>query len=76
MIVLLDSLATQSLVIQLPQAIEQAGEPPPRAGKVEILSNFLTHHYGVAPSPMLPPWTGAIWGKNSSTMPMPSAGHC
>jgi heat-inducible transcriptional repressor len=46
MVVLLDSLATQSVVVQLPAAlgeVNQAAEYPDRR-ELEILSNFLTHH--------------------------------
>jgi heat-inducible transcriptional repressor len=46
MVVLLDSLATQSVVVQLPvQASTGQGTPDePERRKLEILSNFLTHH--------------------------------
>lgn len=44
MIVLLDSLATQSVVIRLPQAFEPNIVAQLDRRGMEILSNFLTHH--------------------------------
>jgi heat-inducible transcriptional repressor len=47
MVVLLDSLATQSVVVQLPTMIgaaAQAADQAPGRRDLEILSNFLTHH--------------------------------
>ncbi|HZG37163.1 MAG TPA: heat-inducible transcriptional repressor HrcA [Nodosilinea sp.] len=45
MVVLLDSLATQSVVVQLPAMLGGAAQATEELGRhLEILSNFLTHH--------------------------------
>jgi len=44
MIVLLDSLATQSVVIRLPDSLAQSQADDTFTRELEILSNFLTHH--------------------------------
>jgi heat-inducible transcriptional repressor len=44
MIVLLDSLTTQSVVIRLPGCFPQQLADQPAGRELEILSNFLTHH--------------------------------
>jgi heat-inducible transcriptional repressor len=44
MIVLLDSLTTQSVAIRLPGCLPELGALPTVRKELEILSNFLTHH--------------------------------
>jgi heat-inducible transcriptional repressor len=63
MVVLLDSLATQSVVVQLPAMLgttDQGATQAPRRRDLEILSNFLTHHLRGRP---LADVTALNWGE-------------
>ncbi|MEA5450554.1 heat-inducible transcriptional repressor HrcA [Leptolyngbya sp. CCNP1308] len=62
MVVLLDSLATQSVVVQLPAVLDSAtskAAAEPGRRDLEILSNFLTHHLRGRP---LADVTALNWG--------------
>jgi heat-inducible transcriptional repressor len=62
MVVLLDSLATQSVVVQLPAMLNAIQGPDLETGRrdLEILSNFLTHHLRGRP---LADVTALNWGE-------------
>jgi heat-inducible transcriptional repressor len=61
MVVLLDSLATQSVVVQLPAPLGQGDRAEVEARRdLELLSNFLTHHLRGCPVAQV---TALNWGE-------------